>query len=81
MAPYFAAGAPGYIVNNATSACQYCAYKIGDQFYDAFDLSYDNRWRDLGIFLCFIVSNVIILFLGVSTTLIFFFWETTNHPL
>ncbi|KAF4985699.1 hypothetical protein F66182_16901, partial [Fusarium sp. NRRL 66182] len=64
MAPYFAAGAPGYIVDNATSACQYCAYKVGDQFYSAFDLSYDNRWRDLGIFLCFIVSNIIILFLG-----------------
>ncbi|KAE8553136.1 hypothetical protein EYB25_004517 [Talaromyces marneffei] len=64
MAPYFAAGAPGYLVDNATSACQYCAYKVGDQFYSAFDLSYDNRWRDLGIFLCFIVSNIIIIFLG-----------------
>jgi ABC-type multidrug transport system permease subunit len=33
MAPYFEKGGLGYIVDNATSACEYCAYKIGDQFY------------------------------------------------
>ena len=29
-------------------------------------MSFDNRWRDLGIFAAFIVSNLIILFLAVS---------------
>lgn len=66
MAPYFDAGGPGYIVNNITQKCEYCAYKVGDQFYSAFELSFDNRWRDLGIFAAFIASNIIILFIGVS---------------
>lgn len=66
MAPYFEASGLGYIVDNTTSACEYCAYKVGDQFYTALDLSFDNRWRDLGIFIAFIGSNLIFLFLGVS---------------
>jgi len=66
MAPFFERGGPGYIVNNATSACQYCAYKVGDQFYNGLALSFDNRWRDLGIFIAFIGSNLVFLFLGVS---------------
>ncbi|QKX61137.1 uncharacterized protein TRUGW13939_08284 [Talaromyces rugulosus] len=64
MEPYFAAGGPGYIVNNITQLCEYCAYKVGDEFYSPFELSFDNRWRDLGIFAAFIASNIIILFIG-----------------
>ncbi|EHL03106.1 putative ABC transporter G family member 11 [Glarea lozoyensis 74030] len=64
MTNFFANGGPGYLVDNATSSCQYCAYKIGDEFYNALELSFDNRWRDLGIFAAFIASNLIFLFLG-----------------
>ena len=66
MAEYFANGGAGYIVDNATSACEYCAYKVGDQFYSVFDLQYENRWRDLGILAAFIGSNLVFLFIGVS---------------
>ncbi|OTB09671.1 hypothetical protein M426DRAFT_50610 [Hypoxylon sp. CI-4A] len=61
MAPFLEKGA-GYIVDNATSVCQYCAYKVGDQFYEPFGFSFDYRWRDLGIFAAFVGSNLIILF-------------------
>ncbi|KAI0386339.1 ABC-2 type transporter-domain-containing protein [Hypomontagnella monticulosa] len=61
MAPFLEKGA-GYIVDNATSACQYCAYKVGNQFYEPLGFSFDYRWRDLGIFLAFVGSNLIILF-------------------
>ncbi|KAK3950972.1 ABC-2 type transporter-domain-containing protein [Pseudoneurospora amorphoporcata] len=64
MEPFFNRGGAGYLVNNATSACQYCAYKVGDQFYQPLGISFDNRWRDLGIFLAFIGSNLIILFVA-----------------
>lgn len=36
----------------------------GDQFYTPLALSYDNRWRDLGIFAAFIASNLLLLFIG-----------------
>lgn len=67
MKNFFENGGPGYIVNNATNACEYCAYKVGDQFYNALQISFDDRWRDLGIFCVFIVSNLVFLFLGVSS--------------
>ena len=66
MADFFAAGGPGYLVNNHTSNCQYCAYKVGDEYYEPLGLSYDNRWRDMGLFSAFVGSNLILILLAVS---------------
>ncbi|KAI1347172.1 ABC-2 type transporter [Xylaria sp. FL0043] len=62
MEKFFGAGGAGYLVNNDTSNCQYCAYSSGDQFYETFQYTFDTRWRDLGIFIAFVASNTIILF-------------------
>lgn len=67
MHDFFSSGAAGYIVDNATSVCQYCAYNVGDQFYEPLEFSFDNRWRDLGILAAFIGSNLVLLLIGVST--------------
>ncbi|KAF5652248.1 ABC transporter [Fusarium sp. NRRL 25303] len=64
MEPFFANGGRGYLVNDDTRDCEYCAYKVGDEFYSTFDLSFNNRWRDLGIYACFIASNLIIIILA-----------------
>lgn len=64
MNPYFARGGLGYLLDNATSVCEYCAYKVGSQFYEPLGLNYNTRWRDLGIFFAFIGSNLFFLFLG-----------------
>ncbi len=56
----------GYVVNNATSSCEYCAYRVGDQFYGPLGFEFDQRWLDLGIFACYIVSSTAILFVAVS---------------
>ncbi|KAJ4311874.1 ATP-binding cassette transporter snq2 [Neodidymelliopsis sp. IMI 364377] len=64
MSDFFSNGAPGYLLDNATSACEYCAYKIGDEFYIPLGYEFSNRWRDLGIFIAFIVSNLAILFVA-----------------
>jgi len=66
MEAFFGSGGSGYIVNNNTQNCQYCAFKVGDQFYEPLGYSFNNRWRDLGIFAAFIASNLIILFIAVS---------------
>lgn len=62
MQGFFAAGGPGYILNNQTSECEYCAYKVGDEFYQPLGYEFMNRWRDLGILAAFIGSNLILLF-------------------
>ncbi|KAL3420870.1 BMR1-like protein (ABC-2 type transporter) [Phlyctema vagabunda] len=64
MSSFFAAGSPGYLVDNATSACEYCAYKVGDEFYTPLGFEFSNRWRDLGILVAFIGSNLVILFVA-----------------
>ncbi|KAI9930069.1 hypothetical protein MW887_011879 [Aspergillus wentii] len=64
MQLFFESGGAGYLLNNATQSCEYCAYKVGDQFYETFSMDFANRWRDLGIFICYIASNLIILFLA-----------------
>ncbi|KAL2354654.1 ATP-binding cassette transporter ABC2 [Cryomyces antarcticus] len=55
---------PGYITNNSTSDCSYCAYSVGDQFYEPLGFTFNNRWRDLGILAAFIGSNLVLLFVG-----------------
>ncbi|CAM1502427.1 Fc.00g044110.m01.CDS01 [Cosmosporella sp. VM-42] len=64
MAPFFERGGPGYLVDNSTQSCEYCAYKVGDEFYEPLKFSFDNRWRDLGIYAAFVGSNLIILFMA-----------------
>lgn len=64
MANFFADGGPGYLVDNATELCQYCAYKVGDEFSQPLGLDFGNRWRDLGVFAAFVISNLFLLFLG-----------------
>ena len=64
MSDFFANGAPGYLLDEAANLCNYCAYKVGDEFYNPLGYSFSNRWRDLGIFIAFIFSNLIILFVA-----------------
>ncbi|KAF3009542.1 hypothetical protein E8E13_005123 [Curvularia kusanoi] len=64
MRDFFAGGAPGYLLDEAANVCNYCAYKVGDEFFAPLGYSFDNRWRDLGIFIAFIFSNLAILFIA-----------------
>ncbi len=66
MSDFFKSGAPGYLLNNATDMCEYCAYRVGDEFFKPFGYEFDYRWRDLGIFAAYIVSNLAILFLAAK---------------
>ena len=58
--------AGGYLTNpDSTSACQFCSFRNSDEFLDlSFNIKYSNRWRDVGIFIAFIMFNVRILILS-----------------
>ena len=50
----------GYLNNpNATDSCQYCQYKVGDEFFTPLNISYDKRWRDAWIVFAYFVFNMI----------------------
>jgi ATP-binding cassette, subfamily G (WHITE), member 2, SNQ2 len=52
----------GYVANpTSTSNCGYCPFSVGDGYLGTLDFSWDNRWKELGIFASFIGSNLIIL--------------------
>ncbi|EGF98878.1 uncharacterized protein MELLADRAFT_40565, partial [Melampsora larici-populina 98AG31] len=51
----------GYLENpDATSNCDYCQYRVGDEFYSTLNYSYSHRWRDLGILVGFCVFNSVV---------------------
>ncbi|GAA5847541.1 hypothetical protein JCM3766R1_000227 [Sporobolomyces carnicolor] len=55
--PYISA-IGGYLNNpNANSDCQYCTYASGDDFYRPLGLSFSNRGRSIGFFVCYCVFN------------------------
>ena len=58
----FIAGAAGYVRDlDATGVCEYCAYKVGDEFFEPLGLRYEDRWRDMGVFAAFVGSSLVVL--------------------
>jgi len=59
MNPYISS-VGGYLTNpTATTACQFCSVRTTDEFLkNAFNIYYDHHWRNLGIFIAFIIFNV-----------------------
>ncbi|KAF8131532.1 pleiotropic drug resistance ABC transporter [Boletus edulis] len=51
----------GYLDNPlAASACRYCQYSVGDEFFTPLNIAFDNRWRDAFILFSYFVFNVIV---------------------
>ncbi|KAK4686950.1 ATP-binding cassette, subfamily G (WHITE), member 2, PDR, partial [Tremellales sp. Uapishka_1] len=58
----FATAVGGYINNpDATAGCQFCQYREGQAFFAGLAIEFSNRWRDWGIFVAFVVFNIIVL--------------------
>lgn len=55
----FMNAAGGYLENgDATSNCRYCPIKTTDTFLESLSSNFDNRWRDFGIGMVYIVFNI-----------------------
>ncbi|KAJ1680261.1 ATP-binding cassette transporter snq2 [Spiromyces aspiralis] len=64
---FFDTGAPGYIrYSDATSQCQYCPYKVGDEYYEGLGWDFKYRYRNFGIMLAFIVFNCLAVFFFIK---------------
>jgi ATP-binding cassette subfamily G (WHITE) protein 2 (SNQ2) len=47
----FATAVGGYLNNGtSTTECEFCPYVLSQNYFEALEISYDTRWRDLGIF-------------------------------
>ena len=54
-------GANGY-VRDMVGGCGYCSLKNGDEFLAGVGVEYSTHWRDLGIFVAFVVSNTVLVY-------------------
>ena len=53
----------GTLLNpDATSACEYCRYSVGDQYLQTVNMSFDNRWRNFGFMCVYVVFNAAVCF-------------------
>ena len=51
----------GYLDNaNDTSACRYCPYSVGEDFFVPLKIRYDDRWRDAFVLFGFFIFNFIL---------------------
>ena len=58
----------GYLVEpDAVARCAYCAYKSGEEYLAGLNVRPGDKWRDLGIFAAFCVSNWALVFFFIYT--------------
>ncbi|XBW37428.1 hypothetical protein QEN19_003009 [Hanseniaspora menglaensis] len=58
MDPYFKSVGTGYLTDyNATDKCSICSTSTTNAYLKTVSSSYHHRWRNFGIFLCFIAFN------------------------
>lgn len=58
----------GYITNpEATSNCGYCPYANGNEYLATLNISPNDKWRDFGIFLAFVISNWALVYFLIYT--------------
>jgi ABC-type multidrug transport system permease subunit len=54
---YFDGGAPGYLNNpTATSNCEVCPVKVGDEYLATLEIYWDQRWAYVGYFIACVLS-------------------------
>lgn len=58
----------GYLLNpSATSGCGYCPYRDGAEYLRGLNVSPADKWRDLGIFAAFCLSNWALVYFFIYT--------------
>lgn len=58
----------GYLTNpNATSECGYCAFSTGTDFMNALNITADDKWKYMGVFAGFCISNYALIYFFIYT--------------
>ncbi|KAF3937032.1 hypothetical protein ABW19_dt0210161 [Dactylella cylindrospora] len=54
--------AGGYVDTLPDGSCNYCQYKVGDEYAASFNSFYSHRWRDVYVSIAFCAFNIIVIF-------------------
>ncbi|KAK4048322.1 ATP-binding cassette transporter snq2 [Microbotryomycetes sp. JL201] len=71
----FTSAATGYAEVLPDGGCGYCQYSNGDQFLATVNMSFSNRWRDLGIMVAYVAFNIAAVF---AVTYVFNFMDLSS---
>lgn len=64
----FANMSGGFLLEpDATSNCQYCPYRTGNEYLATLNIEASQKWRDFGIFLAFCISNWALIYFFIYT--------------
>lgn len=64
----FATSSGGYLLDpTSTTLCQYCPYRSGNNYLSTLNISPNDAWRNLGIFVVYVISNYALVY--------FFIWS------
>ncbi|KAF2835370.1 ABC drug exporter AtrF [Patellaria atrata CBS 101060] len=64
----FAVSAGGYFLNpDARAECQYCPFSDGRGYLQTLNINEDDKWRNFGIFLAFVISNWALVYFFIWT--------------
>ena len=59
----------GYLSNpGATSNCGYCQYSTGDNYLSSLNINAEDKWRNFGIFMAYVVANWFLVYFFIYTT-------------
>ncbi|KAN0008641.1 hypothetical protein ACTFIU_009368 [Dictyostelium citrinum] len=56
------------VVKGNETICGYCLYSSGEEYYNTLGWSFDNRWRNLGLIICFWAFNTLMVIVFVYLT-------------
>lgn len=59
----FIAQAGGYVQNGSNGLCEFCQYATGDEYAAGFNVFYNHKWLDYGVFWAYCVFNFIVVFI------------------
>ncbi|KAK5221115.1 ATP-binding cassette transporter snq2 [Exophiala xenobiotica] len=57
----------GYVQATANGTCAYCPYASGEEYLATLSIRPDQKWRDFGVFLVFVVTNWLLVYFFIYT--------------
>ena len=71
--------AGGYVQTGTDGLCELCQYANGDEFAATFNVYYENKWEDYGVFWAYCGFNFMIVFL--CSWLVLGGWKTLKDKI
>lgn len=63
----FAEQTGGYVQTLADGVCGFCQFRSGVEYMDTLNIHPSDKWRNLGIFIVFVITNYLLVYFFIFT--------------